>query len=320
MQWANLFIANETLRSEALSAVDDNPLICQLASCNRDELLHAAKLVCEFPHVAGIDLNLGCPQPCAQQSNIGAYLARDWKLASELVRALRSAVPAHIVVSAKIRVEAKLADTLRLAKALEAAGADFVAVHGRTLEQRRSGDVSWTQIRAVVDALDIPVVANGGCSTAADIDRCLRATAAAGYMSAEPLLVRPQLFAEYFARFVHHDASRVPTYVPTELARRYLSLAREHTPAHCRVSWTREHLLHMLGFRRRSFHHFERIGERDMFLKLNRAKELRWFFQREFSKTTGNIAEAIEALDKLHQIVVADPPPSISAKKRKIEQ
>jgi hypothetical protein len=85
---------------------------------------------------------------------------------------------------------------LNFCRALEAAGASALCVHGRTRDQKgfKTGAARWEPIAAVVQALRIPVIANGGVESRADADACLLATGAAAVMSAEALLEDPGLF------------------------------------------------------------------------------------------------------------------------------
>ena len=90
-----------------------------------------------------------------------------------------------------------VARSVALCKALAAAGADIIVVHGRTRRQTRkhTGAADWTAIAAIVAAVDVPVVANGGIASASDVVRCFVATGVAAVMSAEALLENPALFA-----------------------------------------------------------------------------------------------------------------------------
>ena len=100
-------------------------------------------------------------------------------------------------VSVKIRIFPELERTLEYARTLERAGASLVAVHGRTREHKKSRTnlADWDVIRAVKQALSVPVLGNGNVRTLADVHAMIEATGVDGVMSAESLLDDPALFA-----------------------------------------------------------------------------------------------------------------------------
>ena len=164
----------------------------QLGGSDVDELLAAARLVQD--RCDGIDLNLGCPQRCAEQGGYGAFLLTRPDHVRQMVETLVAELAVPVTV--KIRVLPELADTLAFARMLQDAGAAAVAVHGRRREQRHhEGPADWDTIAAVKEALDIPVIANGNVRTRADAERCLAVTGCDAVMSATALLSNPRLFA-----------------------------------------------------------------------------------------------------------------------------
>ena len=176
----------------SLAGALDRPLLVQLGGADLDELVAAARLVqhrCD-----GIDLNLGCPQRCAEQGGYGAFLLEQPERVRELVAGLVAAL--EVPVTCKMRILPKVEDTVAFALMLQEAGAAAVAVHGRRREQRHhEGAADWDQIAAVRRALDVAVIANGNVRTRADAERALAATGCAAVMSATALLANPRLFA-----------------------------------------------------------------------------------------------------------------------------
>lgn len=118
-----------------------------------------------------------------------------------LVKSLveKLALNLNVPVSCKIRLFPNLQDTLNYAKMLENAGCALLAVHGRTRDEKDGKKIraNWDAIRAVKNALRIPVLANGNIRHMDDVTRCLEETGVDGVLSAETLLENPALFAGF---------------------------------------------------------------------------------------------------------------------------
>jgi tRNA-dihydrouridine synthase 1 len=173
---------------------EDRPLIAQFCANDPALLLEAARFVdgeCE-----AVDLNMGCPQNIAKRGNYGAFLMDgDWDLVYRMVNTLHRCL--GIPVTCKIRLLPSLEKTIEFAKMLQAAGCSLLTVHGRTKEQKghRQGYEDLYKVRAVREALDIPVVANGNVRSFEDVASNLQRTGAVGIMSAEGILRNPALFS-----------------------------------------------------------------------------------------------------------------------------
>ncbi|RDX44261.1 Dus-domain-containing protein [Lentinus brumalis] len=171
---------------------EDRPLIVQFCGNNPDHLLTSAKLL--EPYCDAVDINLGCPQDIARRGRYGSYLQDEWDLIYQLINTLHKNL--SVPVTAKFRVFPTVEKTVEYAKMLERAGAQILTCHGRTREQRghRSGVADWEKIRAVKEAVSVPVIANGNILFYSDIEKCLAATGADAVMSAEGNLYNPAIF------------------------------------------------------------------------------------------------------------------------------
>jgi tRNA-dihydrouridine synthase C len=121
----------------------------------------------------GVDLNFGCPAKVVNRHGGGAALLEDPELLCRIATAVRRAVPAHMPVSAKMRLGVH--DDLRAeecALALEAGGVQELVVHARTRADAYRPPAYWARIADIAAAVKIPVIANGEIWTVADALRC----------------------------------------------------------------------------------------------------------------------------------------------------
>ena len=250
MLHARLFLENEHYRNEHLTlcgAGEDRPLLVQFCANDPKILLGAARLVQD--NCDAVDINLGCPQRIAKKGRYGAFLMDDLGTVEAMVRELHANL--NVPVTCKIRLFPELKDTLAYAKMLERAGCTMLAVHGRTREMKdcKRFRADWDAIKAVKEALSIPVLANGDIRNLDDIERCLEHTGCDGVLSADPLLVNPALFDAQIWQETKRvgdesglDANSMVPGRACELLREYLELCRTH-PAPFRMVKAHAHKL-----------------------------------------------------------------------------
>ena len=142
----------------------------------------------------GIDLNFGCPAKVVNRHGGGAALLQEPERIATLVAAVRRAVPAHVPVSAKMRLgfnDAALA--LECAQAMQAGGACEIVVHARTKLDGYRPPAYWEQIPAIRAAVAIPVVANGEIWTVQDAQRCREVSGCDALMLGRGMVADPGL-------------------------------------------------------------------------------------------------------------------------------
>jgi len=145
----------------------------------------------------GIDLNFGCPAPTVNRHDGGATLLRFPERIERIVRAVRSAVPAGIPVSAKLRLGWDDPSAIfRNAEMAERGGASWITIHGRTKFQGYTPPAYWGPIGVVRRSLGIPVVANGEIWSVDDLRRCEEETGCRHFMLGRGALARLSLAAE----------------------------------------------------------------------------------------------------------------------------
>lgn len=141
-----------------------------------------------------INLNCGCPSHREISIGAGAALLREPEKIEGIVRAIKSVTAKP--VTAKIRLGWSEKNGVEIAKAIERAGADAVIVHGRMAVQGYSGTADWAAIKAVKEALAIPVVANGDANSGEKATRMLQETGCAFGMIGRAAMTNPYIFRE----------------------------------------------------------------------------------------------------------------------------
>ncbi len=143
-----------------------------------------------------IDINMGCPVPKIYKSGEGSALLENPKLAEKIVaECVKSGKT--ITVKFRIGVDGEHLVTEEFAKRMAGAGASLLTVHGRTKDKIYAGEVNTDEIAKAVQAVEIPVIANGGVFSRQDGEELMQKTGAAGVMIARAALSDPQIFAEF---------------------------------------------------------------------------------------------------------------------------
>jgi len=158
--------AKRVLQELEFDPVLEQPFIVQIFGKKPEHFLEAAKVI-EQAGADGIDINMGCPAARVVSSCHGSALIKNPELAAELVAATKKAV--SLPVSVKTRLGWDSAEQLiPFCRKLVEAGADALAIHGRTFAQQYSGAADWAPIYELKKNISVPVIGNGDIFTAAD--------------------------------------------------------------------------------------------------------------------------------------------------------
>ena len=174
----------------------DHPVGAQIFGSDAACMAEAAQLILASFDVDFIDINMGCPVGKVVKNGDGSALMRDPEKAGRIVEAVKAAVTCPVTVKIRRGFDKGNLNAVEVATILESAGADAIAVHGRTRTQMYSGISDWTCIKSVKDAVSIPVIANGDIFSGADAERILRLTGADLAMIGRGSFGNPWIFGE----------------------------------------------------------------------------------------------------------------------------
>ncbi|KAA1478065.1 FMN-linked oxidoreductase [Dentipellis sp. KUC8613] len=188
--------------------------IFQLGSSDPALAVQAAQTVMQ--DVAGIDLNCGCPKPFSTHSGMGAALLSNPDLLCAILTALRAALPAHISVSAKIRLLPTSEETLKLVGRILDTGVNCLTVHCRTRNMRQREPAIQHRLNEIVEFVrasgkDVAVIQNGDCVGYEDARRIRAVTGADSAMIATAAEANPSVFAP--DPLVDVEQTLIPPYI-----------------------------------------------------------------------------------------------------------
>ena len=190
--------------------VDEHPSAAQIFGHEPEVMAEAAQMALELSGADILDINMGCPVGKIVKSGDGSTLMKTPELAAKIVESVRAAVRVPVTVKFRKGWDNGSANAVKFARLMEQAGADAVAVHGRTRAQMYAGRADWDIIREVRKAVQIPVIANGDVFTPEDASHILRYTGCELAMIGRGSFGNPWLFEQGQAAIDGREVPELP--------------------------------------------------------------------------------------------------------------
>jgi tRNA-dihydrouridine synthase B len=207
----------------------ETPVAVQIFGSDVDCMARAAEKVAAVANPDFIDINMGCPVPKVATHGDGSGLMRTPEKAAQIVTAVKAACGKPVTVKIRKGWDKGSVNAVEFAQAMEAAGADAIAVHGRTRAQMYAGKADWDIIRLVKQAVSVPVIANGDVAEPQDAPHILHYTGADMVMIGRGCFGNPWLFQQAKAALEGKEIPSLPSLAERcDTAVRQFELARAH--------------------------------------------------------------------------------------------
>ena len=166
--------------------------------------------ICEDYGAKIIDINMGCPAKKIVSGYAGSALMRDISAATKIIENVVNSVNVPVTLKTRLGWDEKILNAPELCIRAEDVGISMVTLHGRTRNQFFKGAADWKRINDTVNALKIPVIANGDITDLNSAEEALKLSQASGIMIGRGIGGKPWLLAEIAHKLYNKKSPKIP--------------------------------------------------------------------------------------------------------------
>lgn len=226
---------------------DHRPCGAQLFGSEPEVMAEAAVRAVAICNPEFLDVNMGCPMPKIFNNGDGSALMGDPQRAADIVTAMKKAVDIPVTVKFRSGIREDARNCVEFAKRMEAAGADAMCIHGRTRVQMYSGTSDRSMVKAVKDAVSVPVIASGDALSGQACLDILEETGADFIMIARGAEGYPMIFRDCLALEAGQPKPEYTAGEVLNVMRRHAALTCQMKAEHRAMPELRKHMLWYLG-------------------------------------------------------------------------
>lgn len=184
-------------KTHALLHVEESeyPMAVQLFGDDPEFMAKATKVAANY-HPQMIDVNMGCPVPKVAGNGSGSALMKTPELAYDIIKAMTAVTDIPITVKIRKGWDSESVNAVEFARLMQDAGAAAITIHGRTKQQMYHPPVDLNIIKAVKAAVSIPVIGNGGITSAIEVKQMYDYTGCDLVMVGQATYGRPWIFSQ----------------------------------------------------------------------------------------------------------------------------
>ncbi|MDF7801112.1 tRNA-dihydrouridine synthase family protein [Pontiellaceae bacterium B1224] len=176
------------------AAKNEHPIAGHIFGRDPEAMAEAAKYVELTGRFDWLDINCGCPVKKVVSRGAGAALLKDLPMLGTIISKVRNAVSLPVSVKTRIGFNNDSADHLEIARVVEESGADMIAVHARLAKNFHGGEPDFEKLGEMKQALNIPIIGNGGVQGLEDAERMVEVAGVDGVMIGRGAIGNPWIF------------------------------------------------------------------------------------------------------------------------------